>query len=56
MLPRRRLLNPNSPEDAMSQKSVKDLFVDQLKDVYDAEHRLTKALPKLAKTATSEEL
>jgi ferritin-like metal-binding protein YciE len=40
----------------MPQKSVKDLFIDELKDIYDAEHRLTKALPKLAKTATSEEL
>lgn len=40
----------------MSQKSVKDLLIDELKDIYDAEHRLTKALPKLAKTATSEEL
>ena len=37
----------------MPQKSVKDLFIDELKDIYDAEHRLTKALPKLAKTATS---
>lgn len=40
----------------MPQKSVKDLLIDQLKDIYDAEHRLTKALPKLAKTASSEEL
>jgi ferritin-like metal-binding protein YciE len=43
-------------EDFMTQKSVKELFVDELKDIYDAEHRLTKALPKLAKTATSEAL
>jgi len=35
---------------------VKDLFIDELKDIYDAEHRLTKALPKLAKTAASEDL
>ncbi len=40
----------------MPQKSVKDLLVDGLKDIYDAEQRLTKALPKLAKTASSEEL
>jgi ferritin-like metal-binding protein YciE len=40
----------------MTQKSVKDLLIEELKDIYDAEHRLTKALPKLAKTATSEEL
>jgi ferritin-like metal-binding protein YciE len=40
----------------MAQKSLKDLFIDELKDIYDAEHRLTKALPKLAKAASSEEL
>jgi ferritin-like metal-binding protein YciE len=40
----------------MPQKSVKDLFIDELKDIYDAENRLTKALPKLAKTASSEVL
>jgi len=40
----------------MPQKSVKDLFIDELKDIYDAEHRLTKALPKLAKTASSHAL
>jgi ferritin-like metal-binding protein YciE len=46
-----------TPEDGMSQqKSVKDLLIEELKDIYDAEHRLTKALPKLAKMATSEEL
>src|SRR5262245_32799479 len=38
------------------QKSLHDAFVDELRDVYDAEHQLTKALPKLAKAATSEEL
>jgi ferritin-like metal-binding protein YciE len=40
----------------MVQKSVKDLLIDELKDIYDAEHRLTKALPKMARAATSEEL
>jgi len=40
----------------MPEKSVKDLFINELKDIYDAEHRLTKALPKLAKTAASEDL
>lgn len=32
------------------------LFEHELKDIYDAERRLTKALPKMAKAATSEEL
>ncbi len=37
-------------------KTLKDLFLDELKDMYDAEHRIIKALPKLAKAATSEKL
>ena len=31
--------------------SLDDLLVDQLHDLYDAEHRITKALPKMAKAA-----
>ena len=37
-------------------KTLKDLFLDELKDMYDAEHRIIKALPKLARAATSEKL
>jgi ferritin-like metal-binding protein YciE len=33
-----------------------DAFMDELKDAYDAEKQLTRALPKLAKAATSPEL
>jgi ferritin-like metal-binding protein YciE len=33
-----------------------DAFLDELRDAYDAEKQLTKALPKLAKAATSDEL
>jgi ferritin-like metal-binding protein YciE len=40
----------------VSIKNLEDLFVDKLKDIYDAERRITKALPKMAKSATSEEL
>ena len=40
----------------MSANSLRELFIEELKDVVDAERRLTKALPKMAKTATSEEL
>jgi len=36
--------------------SLRDLFHEELKDIYDAEQRLTKALPKMAKSADSEEL
>ena len=35
---------------------LKELFVEELKDIYSAEKQLTKALPKMAKAATSEEL
>jgi ferritin-like metal-binding protein YciE len=37
-------------------KTLRDLFLDELKDMYDAEHRIIKALPKLAKAATCEKL
>lgn len=37
-------------------KTLKDLFLDELADMYDAEHRIVKALPKLAKAATSPDL
>src|SRR5436853_7922693 len=40
----------------MSMKTLQDLFVDEVKDVYDAEHQLTKALPKMAKAAASADL
>ena len=36
--------------------TLHDAFVDELRDAYDAEKQLTKALPKLAKAATSPEL
>jgi len=37
-------------------ESLNDLFVEQLRDLYDAENQLIKALPKMAKGANSEEL
>ncbi|MBP9854484.1 MAG: ferritin-like domain-containing protein [Candidatus Omnitrophica bacterium] len=37
-------------------KTLKDLYVHELKDIYSAEKQITKALPKLAKAANSEEL
>src|SRR5258708_9057078 len=36
--------------------SPQELFVDMLKDIYWAEKHLTKALPKMKKAATTEEL
>jgi ferritin-like metal-binding protein YciE len=35
---------------------LRDVYIDELRDLYDAEHRLIKALPKLAKAADSDEL
>jgi len=40
----------------MSVKSLEALFIEELKDIYDAEHRLTKALPKVLKRCSSEDL
>jgi ferritin-like metal-binding protein YciE len=40
----------------MKLKSLKDLLVEQLKDLYSAENQLIKALPKMAKAASSPEL
>ncbi|HEX6770684.1 MAG TPA: ferritin-like domain-containing protein [Acidobacteriaceae bacterium] len=40
----------------MSMESMDDLLLDELKDLYSAEKQITKALPKLAKAAASEEL
>jgi ferritin-like metal-binding protein YciE len=37
-------------------KTLKDLFLDELADIYDAEKRIVKALPKLAKAATCNQL
>jgi ferritin-like metal-binding protein YciE len=35
---------------------LRELFIDELKDIYWAEKHLTKALPKMSKAATSQEL
>jgi len=40
----------------MSDKGLKELYVDELKDLYSAEKQLVKALPKMAKAASSDEL
>ena len=37
-------------------QGLRDLFEDELKDIYWAEKALTKAIPKMIKNATSEEL
>ena len=40
----------------MAAEDLKELFIDELKDLYNAENQLIKALPKMAKAADSSEL
>jgi ferritin-like metal-binding protein YciE len=40
----------------MADKGLRELYIDELKDLYSAENQLVKALPKMAKGADSEEL
>jgi ferritin-like metal-binding protein YciE len=40
----------------MKHNELKDLYIDELRDLYDAENKLVKALPKLAKAANSDKL
>ena len=40
----------------MTKESLRDLYIEELKDIFSAETQLTKALPKMAKAASSEEL
>ena len=40
----------------MPNNGLKELYVDELKDLYNAENQLLKALPKMAKAASSDEL
>jgi ferritin-like metal-binding protein YciE len=37
-------------------EGLRELYIDELKDIYNAENQLVKALPKMAKAATSQEL
>ena len=40
----------------MTKNSLLGLYVEELRDLYNAEKQLTKALPKMAKAATTEDL
>jgi ferritin-like metal-binding protein YciE len=40
----------------MEMESLRDLYIEELKDVYNAEKQLVRALPKMAKSASHEEL
>ena len=47
---------PTSKSKPESENEFQEFFVDELKDIYWAEKHLYKALPKMKKAATSEEL
>jgi ferritin-like metal-binding protein YciE len=40
----------------MTQQDLRQLYIDELKDLYSAENQMVKALPKMAKAAASDEL
>ena len=46
----------NAPGASMQSSQLMKLFEDELKDIYWAEKALTKAIPKMIKNATSEDL
>lgn len=40
----------------MEHQALKELYIDELRDIYNAENQLVKALPKMAKAANSDDL
>ena len=48
--------SPYQTPNVKNMKTLKNLFMDELADMYDAERRLVKALPKMAKAATCDDL
>jgi ferritin-like metal-binding protein YciE len=46
----------NGGEYFMAMDSLKDLYIEELKDLYNAENQLLKALPRMAKKAASADL
>ena len=40
----------------MAQRSLRGLYIDELRDLYNAETQLTRALPKMAKASSNDEL
>ncbi|MBS1564862.1 MAG: ferritin-like domain-containing protein [Bacteroidetes bacterium] len=53
---KKKAAQPAMNEAAQNDSRLKEFFIDELKDIYWAEKHLTKALPKLRKAATSDEL
>src|SRR6266851_5147717 len=52
----RRLTKEEVYSKMAKMKTMDDLLLSEMKDLYDAEKQLVKALPKMARAATSEEL
>jgi ferritin-like metal-binding protein YciE len=46
----------NNNDHIMKLKTLEDLYLEELRDIYDAESQLVKALPTFAKSASSDEL
>lgn len=46
----------STPKKKPELGSLKDIFIDELKDLYSAENQIIKALPKMARAATLEDL
>ena len=40
----------------MRESALRKLYIDELRDIYNAEDQLTKVLPKMTKAANSDEL
>ena len=47
---------PQKKEQNMEMQTLKDLYTDELKDLYSAENQIIKALPKMIKAASNEDL
>jgi ferritin-like metal-binding protein YciE len=43
-------------EDTMKEQTMQELYTDQLRDLYDAERQIIKALPKMIRAASSSDL
>jgi ferritin-like metal-binding protein YciE len=49
-------IQPLTKDRTMKLETLQDLYIEELKDLYDAENQLLKAIPKMAKAATSPDL
>jgi ferritin-like metal-binding protein YciE len=50
------IVTQNKREKLMKINTLQDLYIEELQDLYSAEHQLLKALPKMAEAASSEGL